>query len=382
MKCFFYFLFFALASCSKKLDGTAPSNPSISPTKLSVGSVSNLGIFDPSLTFDNTNNTLWMSYSAVNTSSQLEPNQRVVSTRVASSSDGGVSWLDQGITLAAVNNVTISFPGLPTQGAWQNEVSRILYDPNSVNANDRWKLLTHHYLEVKTTDSNTDRRFEHGWISYKKAATPQLLASATEIKLFGAASYDAANNSLGGSTGSPVGGAPIINLQTLHPDLNNCLIFTEPGFLSSASKLYLSLICVEAANYRVVLFFCAQPCAVTSGWSYTKTLLQNSDAVALGYLNFSASELFNYQNENYLIVSPEGLAGAPGIYHGCSVYKFSNIDTGALASTSPIKTISGNANSFNGACAFNENTTNGFYYSEANTLEPDAFQIFKSNVKF
>lgn len=371
-----------LFSCSKKNDGDAPSIPLSSPEKLNFGAVSDLGVFDPALTYDGSNNTLWISYSAVNTSSQLEPTQRVVSTRLASSNDGGVNWVDQAITLANINNVTISFPGLPTQGAWQNEVSRILYDPYSASANDRWKLLTHHYLQVKTTDSSADRRFEHGWISYKKASTAQLLASATEVKLFGAGLYNSANDTVSGTTGSPLGGSPVINLQNIHADLNNCLIFTEPGFLSTPTKLYLSLICVEAANYRVALFSCPQPCAVTSGWSYIKTLFQNTDAAALGYLNFSGSELFSFQNEYYIMLSPEGVTGSPGIYHGCYVYKFSNISTGALTSNSSVKIVSGTANSFNGACSFNENATNGFYYSEANTAASDVFRIFKSNLKF
>jgi hypothetical protein len=374
-------LLIILSSCTKKIDGNAPS-ALIVPEKLSVGSVSNLGIFDPSLTFDTTTNTLWMSYSGVDTSAQVDPSQRVVSTRLASSSNGGITWIDQSITLAGVNNVAVTYPGLPSQGAWQNEVSKIIYDPYSVGASDRWKLLTHHYLQVKSTDPNADRRFEHGWISYKKAATPQLLASAIEYKLFGAASYNSASNTAGGMTGSPLAGAPLINMQSLHSDLNNCLIFTEPGLLSTPTNLYLSLICVEAANYRVALFSCAQPCAMTSGWSYIKTILQNTDANSLGNLNFSATDLFTYQNDNYLMVSPEGVMGSPGIYHGCNIYKFANIATGVLTSSLPIKTVSGTINSFNGACSFNENATNGFYYSEVNSAIIDTFQIFKSNQKF
>lgn len=375
--CIFVFIF---SACSKK-EGSAPTDLK-SAEQLQLGTVSNLGIFDPALTYDNSNQTLWMSYSAVDTSAQLEPTQRVVSSRVAKSTDGGVSWTDQSVVIGAVNNVALSFPGLPTQGAWQNEVSKILYDPYSVGASDRWKLLTHHYLQVKSTDSSTDRHFEHGWISYKAAASPALLASATEIKLFGSAAYNSANNTLGGTTGSPVGGAPVISLQNLHADLNNCLIFTEPGVLSTPSKLFMSIICIEISNYKVALFSCPQPCSVTSGWSYIKTIFQSSDATPFGYLNFSASELFTYNNENYLMVTPEGVSGSPGIYHGCYVYKFSDIVTGTLASMVPVKTVSGTTDSFNGACTFNENAVNGFYYSEVDITTLNNFKIFKSNSGF
>lgn len=379
---FWFSILLVLASCSTKSENQSPAAAPLGPEKLNMGAVSNLGIFDPALIFDSTSHLLWMSYSVVDTSSQLESTQRVVSTRIASSNDGGLTWTDQGITLAGVDNVSVSFPGLPTQGVWQNEVSKVLYDLNSVNANDRWKLLTHHYLQVKTTDSSADRRFEHGWISYKKASTPLLLASATEVKLFGAAAYNAANDTMGGTTGSPVAGGPIIQLHTLHSDLNACLIFTEPGLLSTPTHLFMSLVCVEAANYRIALFSCPQPCAMISGWTYIKTLFQNSDAISLGYLNFSASDLFSYQSDHYIMISPEGTTGSPGIYHGCLVYRFSDISNGTLASTTSIESINGTANSFNGACSFSEHATNGFYYSEANNSALDVFRIFKSNQTF
>ncbi len=369
-----------ISNCSSS-DSSSGNEKTFSPTKVNLSSISNLGVFDPALTFDAGINELSMSYSAVDTSLQLESGQRVVSTRLAKSNNKGLTWTDQSVVIGDKLNVNLSYPGLPSLGVWQHEVSNLIFDPSSVNLTDRWKLFSHHYLQVKTTDPGAERRFEHGWISYKKAASPELLASATEVKLFGAAGYNSANDMLNGTTGSPVAGSPVINLQNLNTDLNNCLIFTEPGLLSTSINLYLSLVCVEASNYKIILLGCSQPCSVTSGWFYIRTLLQNNEANDLGYLNFSASELFSYQGDYYLAISPEGTTGAPGIYHGCYIYKFSNLATGVLvSSTTPVKKVEGAIGSFNGACSFNENSTDGFYYSEANPSATDPFQIFRVKV--
>lgn len=365
---------FLFVSCKKKEDGNSPSNAEI----LTVGSVSSKGIFDPALTYDSVSGTLWMSYSAVNDNNgNLYPTQNTVSTRLAFSSNAGSSWTDSGVVVNPILNVTLTYPGLPTTGVWHHEVSRVLYDPFAASAASRWKLLSHHYLLVK--DTSNDRRFEHGWLGYKAAATPAGLQAATEVKLFAGGLYDTANNTASGTTGSPVGGAPVIALQSLNVQLNNCLIFTEPGLLSTASFLYMTSICVEASNYRVALFRCAQPCAMTSGWSYVATLLQNSDAVSLGYLNFSASELLQENGANYLMVSPEGATGSPGIYHGCKVYKFTDINTGTLqGAPTAVNTVNGTQGSFNGACGFDEQSQTGIVFSEFNFTLNESFQIFKS----
>ncbi len=367
---------FLFVSCKKREDGNSPSNSE----KLTVGSVSSKGIFDPALTYDSVSGTLWMSYSAVNdNNTNLFPTQNAVSSRVAFSTNSGSSWSDVGVAVNPTLNVTITYPGLPSTGVWQSEVSRLLYDPYAASSSSRWKLLSHHYLLVK--DTSNDRRFEHGWLAYKAAATPTGLAGATEVKLFGAGLYDTANNTVSGTTGSPVGGAPVIALHTLNAQLNNCLIFTEPGLLSTSSYLYMTSICVEASNFRVALFRCAQPCAMTSGWSFVATMLQNTEAVSLGYLNFSASELFEYNGANYLMVSPEGTTGSPGIYHGCKIYKFTDINTGTLqGAPTAINTVNGTDGSFNGACSYNENSQTGVVFSEFNSALSDSFQIFKSFV--
>lgn len=367
-------------SCKKQEVSSDETMPN--PSMLDLGSVSTKGIFDPSLTYDSSTSKLWMSYSAADTSLNLNPSQTVVSTRLAFSTDAGSTWTDSTLVANSSLDVALSFSGLPASGTWHNEVSRVIYDPYSTNASNRWKLFSHHYLIINTTNPAIERRFEHGWIGYKSASTAENLAAATEIKLFGASGYDNANNTQAGQTGSPIGGAPVINLHSLHSDLNNCAVFSEPGFLSTSSYIYMSIACFEIPNVRIALLRCTQPCPVTSGWSYVATLLQNTQASALGYINFSATELFDYNGSNYLMVTPEGTLGSPGIYHGCLVYKFTDINAGALlGSPTYIKEISGTANSFNGACGYTKESLTGILYSEVNSSDLYSFQIFKSNLQ-
>jgi hypothetical protein len=57
------------------------------------------------------------------------------------------------------------------------EVTALAFDPGAPQP-ARWKLFWHQYLNV-----NGDRYFEHGWLAYKEAETPEQLVSARPVKL-------------------------------------------------------------------------------------------------------------------------------------------------------------------------------------------------------
>lgn len=224
---------------------------------------------------------------------------------------------------------------------WVNEVSQLIYDPGAL-ATERWKILWHHYLTV-----NGNRLFEHGWIAMKTASTPEALAAAPEIKLFGSYLYDPGNNTAGGSSRSPVGGAPLIQLDTLNSALNTCL-FTEPGMYAVNSALYLSLQCehLSDSNRLIVLFKCTSPCDTgnAASWSYLGTLLQKTDAATFGFdSGFAASGLFASAGGVYLVVTPVQTSGAPwsNYYSGCRVFKFVDIDAALLQKTGSQLTLMG-----------------------------------------
>lgn len=372
------FIFIILTvACDNSPEQDAPEV--ISREKIDFGAISNHGIFDSSLTFDDSSGRLWMSYSGVD-SSALWPSQNIhaVKTLLAYSDNNGASWVNEGTVLNNFTDVTLSAVAPNNAGTWQHEVSKIIYDA-AAPANERWKVFWHHYLVV-----NNVRLFvQHGWIGYKQASTPQGLSAATEIKLFAGSSYHAINNTQGNvTTQSPLGGLPAIQLDTIHADLNSCLLFTEPAVLISANKLHLALQCSSGgSDHKIVLLNCNLPCDVSNGasWNYVGTALTESNAVNNGYLYFAAPQLFQKDNNTYLMVSPVTNNPISGSYNNCLVFQFDGLSNGELVGgvlPSIIKTISGTSNTFNGACSYNENaSSSGFILGEI-TSDFSEFQLF------
>ena len=373
--------------------GGSSAATSPSPERITFAGVGANGIFDPSLARDPASGRIWMSYSAVDPS-VLWPTQNVtaVSTRLAYSDNNGKTWTDSGAVINNFSDVTLSLTGLSNAGTWINEVSQLVYDPGATAA-ERWKILWHHYLMI-----NNVQHFEHGWLGMKSASTPEGLVTATEVKLFAGYLYDTGNNTAGGGSQSPVPGAPQIQLDTaLNPALNNC-VFSEPGMYASGSALYVSLLCVKItglspltiSDHPIVLLKCSGYCTTGSNWSYAGTVLNDSNAAAIGFdTGFSASGLFESAGRIYLVATPVQTAGAPwpNYYNGCRVYRFANIDSALLdppgSQPALIGSVNGTAGSFNGACAYDASASmSGMLYSEAKTSVTDVFRIYMSHKNF
>lgn len=379
-----------LLGCGGSSSGGGSDSPApVFPGRIVFAGLGAHGIFDPSIAFDPGNGRLWMSYSAVDPSvSWPTQNFDVVSTRLAYSDDNGGTWTDTGSVINDFLDVTLPLAPPNDAGTWTNEVSQLIYDPGAI-ASEKWKLLWHHYLNI-----NNSRRFEHGWIAMKMASAPENLATAPEIKLFGGYLYDPGNNTAGGSSRSPVGGAPLIQLDTeLDPALNSC-VFTEPGMYATGGALYLSLQCVHLSdsNRLIVLFKCVSPCNTGSAvsWSYLGTVLQKSDAAAFGFdSGFSAPDMFESAGSIYLVATPVQTAGAPwpDYYSGCRVFRFADIDSALLqksgAQPTLVGSVDGMPGTFNGACDFHVSASgSGVLYSELNTSVTDRFRIFMSHKRF
>jgi hypothetical protein len=368
--------------------GSSPLSIAPTPERITFANIGVHGIFDPSIALDSGNGRLWMSYSSADPSAMWPANVNVIATHLAYSDDHGNTWTSSssGELINDYSDVTLP-PSAPNNaGTWVNEVSQLIYDPGAIPA-ERWKILWHHYLLI-----NNVRHFEHGWIGMKTASTPEGLATATEIKLFGGYLYDSANDTAGGTTRSPVGGAPQIQLDTaLDPALNTC-VFSEPGMYATNSALYVSLLCVRLSdtNHLIALFKCTSACTTGSAWSYLGTALQNSDAAAFGYdTGFSASGMFESGGNVYLVATPVQTSGAPwpDYYSGCRIFRFANIDSAQLQLSggmpAPVGSVNGTQWSFNGACAYHASANlSGMLYSEVNTSVTDMFQIYKSHINF
>jgi hypothetical protein len=346
------------------------------------------GIFDPSVAGDGTG-ALYMSLSGVASATPGGTFAKAgVRTYLAVSADLGSSWKLAG----AVNpDIGVTLGQAPTNGRWQNEVSALVYDALAPKET-RWKLIWHQYLNIDGT-----RKFEHGWIAYKQASTPGGLAAAKPMKLFTGAAYDAVNDNPAGWTRSPIAGAAVNKMQQLAPALGTCIAASEPGFLSKADALYMSLVCFKSGSAGITndvfLLKCARPCnaAAPGAWKYTGTALTTADAQTLGLGKFSASDLFSNNGQDFITVSPEGNTPVPGAYQGCNVFRFATIASGKVARDAggrPIPAASVNIapGSFNGACSYqpagaNKGLLAGRIDFVTTANGPDAnFHILHSNV--
>jgi hypothetical protein len=340
-------------------------------TPIGFSSVAAEGVFDPSMADTPNGNTLWMCYSAVNFSVNYPvQNPRVETTRLAFSATGAAPWTDDSVI---VNNVT-EIPADPNERTWVNETCSLIYDPNAAST-ARWKLYWMHYA-VEDGVSN----FANGWIGYKEADTPADLQNSTEIKLLAGAAYNTANNTQGGTTNSPVGGAPVMTAAGFN--ISDCLAFSEPGGVANAAGVYVAMTCDTGTSSRVILFKCANPCT-GSGSDYTLqgTILTSSQASTFGGSAFTASNLYFQGSTAYILVSSVSAVPYVGAYNGCFAFRFSNLDAASLVNVSNVPTlivkIQGTPGAFRGACTFAQNdpVASGYLYGEFELSNPAAFQI-------
>ena len=373
--------------------------------RVTFGGAGDLGIFDPAVTRDPVTDRLWMSYSSVKTSIFYPSSLYwAVSIRLAFSDDDGASWQDAGVEIATSEEETVGpmASGIPTpditagsQGIWQSETSALIYDPGA-DAAERWKLIWFQYLNANLTSYFA----EHSWIALKMAATPLELASAIPVKLFGGAGLQADGANTMAPVFSPLGGAPLIQLNS---DLSqvpggadvaelNLCIFIEPGLHATSSALYLTIYCADASTAPIiteylVYFRCGSPCDITNkmSWEYLGRFLTPTDAqLATGFHHYQAPALVTSNGKTYLMATPVDPA-AGDRYSGCRVYELVDIDSIQLLRASgnlvEVARIDGVAGSHNGACAAFPGLDGGLLLSQfQSTASPETFRIFKSQV--
>lgn len=348
------------------------------------------GVFDPSLAADASGN-VHISYSVIDPSvMQPGQNERIVQIYIARSANQGITWDVLGGPVSEAEEVILPDS---TPGTWQNEVSALVYDP-SAPAAERWKMVWHHYLR-----HNGRREFQNGWIGYKTAPTPALLASAHEVKLFAGDGYNPQNDTKNGETMSPLGHPPKIRLDLEFPPLRDCFGFTEPGLTVTRDAVFLAMVCAQQeASNKIFLLRCAHPCDATrrESWTYAGTaafpyLLTEAEAAAFGdFDGFSAPELYSFAGTDFLIASPTSAALGSNAYKGCLVFKFYDIDIGKLwrhPNGVPVVDafISGTPGSFSGVCTVHARAYSGRYlYGEVRFPSPgDAYySIFRSEQTF
>jgi len=394
------FLLFFLTACGD--GGSSSSAAAPTPERITISGAGDLGIFDPSVTRDPGTDSLWMSYSSVDTSIYYVSSVYwAVSVRLAYSDDNGISWQDAGVVVApkvetSVGPMTEAHPtaDIPadSQGIWQSETSSLIYDPSAPVA-ERWKLIWFQYLNANLTSFFAD----HSWIAMKMAPTPLELATATPVKLFGGAGLQSDGSNTGAPVYSPTGGMPAIQLNTdltqslggaNLTDLNLC-VFAEPGLHATNSAVYLAIFCADAISIPIteylVYFRCNSPCNMTSSasWEYLGRLLTPADAqAATGDDHYQAPALVEKNGKTYLIVTPVNTA-LGNRYNGCRVYEFIDVNSKQLRRSNgklvEVARIDGDTSTHNGACAAYSGLDGGILLSQFElTSTAETFKVYKS----
>ena len=315
------------------------------------------GIFDPSVAVDGAG-TIYLSLSGIgSTPAGHGVGELAVGTYLATFADQGREWRLLGLVNPSVPVVLRNVPS-PHRGMWQSEVSALAFDPYAQPAS-RWKLFWHQYLNV-----NGVRRFQHGWIAYKEAASPAELAAARAVKLITARAYDPVNDDAAGWTQPIISGPALLPLARLSRDLSRCVAATEPGVLAKPEAVYLSLVCIRGSPFgllrfsnSVIVLRCTRPCRAASSWSYVGTALAPRDAEALGMSKVSASDMFSTGGHDFLTVSPVGSVPVPDSYKGCAVFRFTDLSRARLledrAGRPQVRARAElGESSFNGACSY------------------------------
>ena len=342
-----------------------------------------------------------MSYSYVDPASHHNESQQFgVGVRLAYSDDSGRSWVDAGVDLVPFEDGLVGpLPNYPQEpvinansyGAWNSEVSTLVYDPTAPE-NERWKLLWHQYLKV----NSDEYYFSYGWLAMKMAASPLALEDATPIKLFSGIGLRPESEIATAPAYSPIAGPSAIRLHdgisaSVSPgdvnELSQC-VFTEPSLYATTTALYLAMDCHDALDRSISytpLFKCTSPCDVTvsTNWQYLGRVASYEDAVAINRFKLNAPQLLEKQGEHYLIVTPVEDTETHRRYDGCRVYRFEDIDTATLVRTEgvleEVQRITGLENTFHGACTDHKELNVGIVYGQVNEEDsPEVFQLFQS----
>lgn len=360
---------FAIFACGEENESATGTN------RITFNGVGTHGIFDPSLAKDPHSSRIWMSYSAVEMSAwppypgAPDINRRI-QTRIAYSDNAGSDWKDCGITINDSDEFHVDpTPENTTNNddlycTWVNEVSALVYDPGDPDTNKRWKMLCHRYLWV-----NGFQTFQHGWIEMRTAASP-IGTWSDKTKLFVGTLYDSMTN-----------GNDVIHLDTYNDDLNNCLAFSEPGFLYANGTLYVCMLGSEGSSTtgKIILIKSVDHAAT---WIYCGSLLVNASDNIPGYDGYSAPAMFEKNGKYYLMVSPQ----IGDFYKGTLIFEISDLNSASVVrdlNNKPVvvSSVFGTAGSFNGAAGYiKEATASGIIYSQAFIGETPRFRIFKSGI--
>ncbi|OYT29324.1 hypothetical protein B6U98_02550 [Thermoplasmatales archaeon ex4572_165] len=329
-----------------------------------IGETALNGVYDPSIEYDQ-NGTGWMAYSPVEA-------PEYVHTHLAKSMDHGKTWSYVQTINQGKNGTIILENETEINGVWRHEVSSLVNDPN--DPGKEWKIFWHKYFAISPYEAE-NRLFQYGWIAYKYASHP-MGPWSEEIPLFGSGIFP------------PKPFETLIDLSSLHEDLNEFVVYSEPGSLVVDDIMYLSLnghVIINDQNIGKTILLSSDDHGET--WQYVNTLLEPNNSKEYGGLYFSGSSLVEEEGRFFIFACPDNPDGNLKQHFGTCIYEFEDITKGILIRDENeelmihkyLKTtlISGGQSDYD-----EQNTYGGIIMPQQNySAFPEIFQIFNTKEK-
>jgi len=282
------------------------------------------GYGDPSLEFDASTNTLWMSYSWLNVVISDPGSPAVfdlaVRTHLAKSIDNGNSFS----FVREINQPEQeTHPDSAEQGLTIHEVSTLVKQ-----ADNEWQVLwLKYFTPLGTTPGVEDRTDFLLWRSTSNTA--ENLADNSEVWARTFVASDAWN-------------API-NLNNIS-ELSDCAVLTEPALFNHNNQIYLAASCLivdlfgrHTDRERLVLLR-----QISSGYEFVGNIFDALDAASLGADVLEQADISVAKDGSVIIiVTPIVLGGDPS-HQGCVVFEFDDFSNAQVKRNANGKSLARN----------------------------------------
>ncbi len=305
------------------------------------------GYADPSLEFDSTTGTLWMSYSWLNIDiSDVGPPvvfDLGVRTHLARSDDNGASFT----FVRSINETEMeAHPDTGVMGWSVHEVSTLVQE-----ASGSWQILWFKYFNPFGTVAGVDERQE--FLYWRTIAdAPDQLGDVSLVRARALAT-------------SPSWNAPI-DFNNI-AQLSDCAALTEPALFLSNNETFLASNClvIDATGRRPDLERLVLLRQDVNGYSFVADLMDAQDAADLGVDVIQQADISVARDGTIIMIVTPIILNADPSHQGCIVFEFDNFATGSLLRDSngvatPRTVITADGNGLGpGLCTYDANSETG-----------------------
>jgi hypothetical protein len=270
------------------------------------------GYGDPSLEYDESTDTLWMSYSWLNILIS-DPGPPVefdlgVAVHLAKSIDGGQSFE---FVRAIKSPEMEAQPDTGVMGWSIHEVSTLVKQ-----ADGNWQVLWLKYFNPFGSVTGVDERQE--FLNWRTTASaPELLGDNNQVW--------ARSNPTSAAYGAP------INFNDI-AELSDCILQTEPALFNTNNTTYLVSSCLvgdangrQPDQERLVLLR-----QEANGYSFVANIMDASDAADLNVDALEQADISVARDGSIIMLVTPIILGADPSHQGCMVFEFDDFTTGQL----------------------------------------------------